>query len=170
MRPTSARCNPRATRSLPRLGIWSANVLSSEARYSAHRAFFAHQSKQSVYFRFFGPRSALTDSEVTHFTTVDYHGRMAFVAFVGDEMIAVGRYDRLTCGDDAEVAFSKVQLALQSFQLEDPSFHPYNISGLLNNAAITNATGGPATVGSGYGLPNRYQLGRTIRLGVKFTF
>jgi hypothetical protein len=25
-------------------------------------------------------------------------------------------------------------------------------------------------VGSGYGLPNRYQLGRTIRLGVKFTF
>jgi len=50
------------------------------------------------------------------------------------------------------------------------SFHPYNISSLLNNASITNATGGPATVGSGYGLPNRYQLGRTIRLGVKFTF
>jgi len=27
---------------------------------------------------------------------------------------------------DAAVAFSKVQLALQSFQIEDPSFHPYN--------------------------------------------
>jgi hypothetical protein len=50
------------------------------------------------------------------------------------------------------------------------SFHPYNISSLLNNAVVTNATGGPATVGSGYGLPNRYQIGRTIRLGVKFTF
>lgn len=50
------------------------------------------------------------------------------------------------------------------------SFHPYSISGLLNNASISNATGGPATVGSGYGLPNRYQLGRTIRLAVKFTF
>jgi cytochrome c peroxidase len=28
--------------------------------------------------------------------------------------------------DDTDGAFSKVQLALQSFQLEDPSFHPYN--------------------------------------------
>jgi cytochrome c peroxidase len=27
---------------------------------------------------------------------------------------------------DTEAAFAKVQLALQSFQLEDPSFHPYN--------------------------------------------
>jgi cytochrome c peroxidase len=27
---------------------------------------------------------------------------------------------------DAEVAFGKLQLALQSFQLEDPSFHPYS--------------------------------------------
>ena len=50
------------------------------------------------------------------------------------------------------------------------SFHPYNISQLLNAATVTNSTGGPVTVNSGYGLPNRYQLGRTIRLGVKFTF
>ncbi|HEY7374527.1 MAG TPA: cytochrome c peroxidase [Polyangia bacterium] len=28
--------------------------------------------------------------------------------------------------DDVEGAFAKVQLALQSFQIEDPSFHPYN--------------------------------------------
>ena len=27
---------------------------------------------------------------------------------------------------DVDVAFGKVQLALQSFQIEDPSFHPYN--------------------------------------------
>lgn len=73
---------------------------------AAHRAFFTHQSRQSVYCRFFGHRSALTESEVTHFTTVDYHARMAFVAFVGDEMIAVGRYDRLSCVDEAEVAFA----------------------------------------------------------------
>ena len=49
------------------------------------------------------------------------------------------------------------------------SFHPYNISNLLN-ASPTNANGGPVTVNSGYGLPNRYQIGRTIRLMVKFTF
>jgi GNAT superfamily N-acetyltransferase len=73
---------------------------------AAHRAFFAHQSRQSVYLRFFGHRSALTDSEIAHFTTVDGHSRMAFVAFVGDEMIAVGRYDRIGCGGEAEVAFA----------------------------------------------------------------
>ncbi len=73
---------------------------------SAHRAFFGRQSEQSVYFRFFGPRSELTDREVTHFTTVDYHDRMAFVAFLREDMIAIGRYDRLAHGDEAEVAFA----------------------------------------------------------------
>ena len=73
---------------------------------SAHRAFFGRQSEQSVYFRFFGPRSELTDREVTHFTTVDYHDRMAFVAFLRDDMIAIGRYDHLAHGDEAEVAFA----------------------------------------------------------------
>jgi acetyl coenzyme A synthetase (ADP forming)-like protein len=73
---------------------------------AAHRAFFANQSAQSVYFRFFGHRSELSDREVTRFTTVDYHDRMAFVAFLRDEMIAIGRYDRLAEGDAAEVAFA----------------------------------------------------------------
>ena len=73
---------------------------------AAHRAFFGAQSPQSVYFRFFGPRSELSDTEVARFTTVDYHDRMAFVAFLRDEMIAVGRYDRLAGGDEAEVAFA----------------------------------------------------------------
>jgi hypothetical protein len=54
------------------------------------------------------------------------------------------------------------------------SFHPYNISQLLNSSPTNTTVGGtgpgPVTVNSGYGLPNRYQLGRTIRLGVKFTF
>jgi RimJ/RimL family protein N-acetyltransferase len=72
----------------------------------AHRAFFAHQPEQSVYFRFFGHRSALTDREVTHFTTVDYHDRMAFVAFLNDDLIGIGRYDRIAGGDAAEVAFA----------------------------------------------------------------
>ena len=35
-----------------------------------------------------------SDAEVARFTTVDYHDRMAFVAFLAQEMIAVGRYDR----------------------------------------------------------------------------
>ncbi len=72
----------------------------------AHRAFFAHQSAESVYNRFFTPRRELNDSEVIHFTTVDYHDRMAFAAFLRDEMIGVGRYDRLATSDLAEVAFA----------------------------------------------------------------
>jgi RimJ/RimL family protein N-acetyltransferase len=72
----------------------------------AHRAFFARQSKQSVYNRFFEPRKELTEHEVARFTTVDFHDRMAFVAFLGEEMIAVGRYDRIAGADEAEVAFA----------------------------------------------------------------
>jgi outer membrane receptor protein involved in Fe transport len=48
------------------------------------------------------------------------------------------------------------------------SFHPYDPVA-LSNAARSNA-GGPLTINSAYGQPNRYQAGRTIRLGVRFTF
>jgi hypothetical protein len=59
------------------------------------------------------------------------------------------------------------------------TFHPYNFTALMNSAPTNincpttkNPTGvcGPLTVSSAYGEPNRYQLGRTIRLGLKFTF
>jgi GNAT superfamily N-acetyltransferase len=73
---------------------------------AAHRAFFALQSKESVYFRFFSPKRELSDAEETHFTTVDYHDRMAFAAFLGGTMIAVGRYDRIPGSAEAEVAFA----------------------------------------------------------------
>jgi hypothetical protein len=48
------------------------------------------------------------------------------------------------------------------------TFHPYNVTA-LSNAAFSNG-GNPLTVNSQYGQPNRFQLGRTIRLGLKFTF
>jgi acetyl coenzyme A synthetase (ADP forming)-like protein len=73
---------------------------------AAHRAFFGRLSPETVYFRFFSPKRELGDAEVTHFTTVDYHDRMAFVVFLGDDMIAVARYDRLGAGPQAEVAFA----------------------------------------------------------------
>jgi len=59
------------------------------------------------------------------------------------------------------------------------TMHPYNVTALMNSAVSsvncptkTNPTGvcGPLTVNSAYGLPNRYQLGRTIRLGLHLTF
>jgi hypothetical protein len=45
---------------------------------------------------------------------------------------------------------------------------PYSISGLLNNGSLF--TPGPITLNSQYGKPLYYQLARTFRLGVKFTF
>jgi Carboxypeptidase regulatory-like domain len=51
----------------------------------------------------------------------------------------------------------------------EASFHPYDFAALMN-AARSNPTGGPLTVYTGYGQPNRYQAGRNIRLGIRFTF
>jgi len=49
---------------------------------------------------------------------------------------------------------------------------PYSVAPLLNAAPSNSvgAGGGPVTINSGYGQPNRYQAGRTIRLGLRFTF
>jgi hypothetical protein len=55
-------------------------------------------------------------------------------------------------------------------------FQPYDYAALANaaytnkNCSATHTGCGPLTVSSGYGQPNRYQTGRTIRLQVKFTF
>jgi hypothetical protein len=45
--------------------------------------------------------------------------------------------------------------------------HPYNLNNILTS---NNSQGGPITVNSQYGKPLYYQLARTIRLGVKFSF
>ena len=74
-----------------------------------HR-FFQRVGPESVYHRFFGMKLDLSPEELRHFTTLDYDNRMALIATVGDEMVAVGRYDVLveqSDGDNkiAEVAF-----------------------------------------------------------------
>jgi acyl-CoA synthetase (NDP forming)/RimJ/RimL family protein N-acetyltransferase len=73
------------------------------------RAFYARLSPESIYYRFFSPRPTLSDREVAHFTTVDYDRRVALIATIGTEMVAVVRYDRLADGGKpgttAEVAF-----------------------------------------------------------------
>jgi acetyl coenzyme A synthetase (ADP forming)-like protein len=71
------------------------------------RRFFQTLGPESRYFRFFGVKTELTEAELTYFTKVDYHDRMAFVALREDEMIAIGHYERLP-GQPyiAEVAFA----------------------------------------------------------------
>src|SRR5690242_20998695 len=47
----------------------------------------------------------LSDADLARFTTVDHVNRVALVATVGDDIVAVGRYDRID-PRTAEVAFN----------------------------------------------------------------
>ncbi len=69
-------------------------------------AFHGRLSHQSVYYRFFSPRPRLSQGDVVRFTTVDYDGRMALVALLGDDLIGIASYDRWPGRREAEVAFT----------------------------------------------------------------
>src|SRR6187200_2897016 len=94
---------------------WEADVLLADGGVAHLRpirpsdagrliAFYDRVSPESKYLRFFAPYPRLTDRDVKRFTEVDYVDRVAFILTLGDEMIAVGRYDRVE-DDHAEVAF-----------------------------------------------------------------
>jgi GNAT superfamily N-acetyltransferase len=68
-------------------------------------AFHAQLSFDSIYRRYFSMHPVLTAEEVRHFTQVDYVDRLALVVENGDELVAVGRYDRMPECSTAEVAF-----------------------------------------------------------------
>ncbi|MFF5323980.1 GNAT family N-acetyltransferase [Janibacter hoylei] len=69
------------------------------------RQFHSRQSDESIYLRFFAPMRTLSDRDIKRFTEVDYHDRMALVATIGDDIIGIGRYDRVS-PHSAEVAFN----------------------------------------------------------------
>lgn len=64
------------------------------------------QSQDSIYFRYFTYKSQLSAKELERFTVVDYVDRVAFVILLGDELMGIGRYDRLGNATEAEVAFN----------------------------------------------------------------
>ncbi len=66
--------------------------------------FYGKVSDESKYLRFFAPMPQLSERDLDRFTTVDHHDRVGLVLTVGEQMIAVGRYDALGDGQ-AEVAF-----------------------------------------------------------------
>ncbi|MBX9245897.1 GNAT family N-acetyltransferase, partial [Actinotalea ferrariae] len=76
------------------------------------QAFHVRQSERSTYFRFFAPLERLPERDLSRFTHVDHHDRVALVAVTddadgpgGERIIAVARYDRTAPGE-AEVAFN----------------------------------------------------------------
>lgn len=67
--------------------------------------FHATLSIETTYLRYFSPHPTLRPEEVHRFTHVDHTDREAFVATVDDEIIGVGRFDRLRDRSRAEAAF-----------------------------------------------------------------
>lgn len=65
----------------------------------------AKQSPESIYLRFFAPMPTIPPKDLERFVNVDYNDRVALVMVAGDEIIGVGRYDRLD-ENSAEVAFN----------------------------------------------------------------
>ena len=68
-------------------------------------AFHAKLSERTRYLRYFGAYPRIPQRDLERFTIVDHHERVAFVALLGDDIVAVGRYERLGDGPSAEVAF-----------------------------------------------------------------
>ncbi len=79
-------------------------ILPSDA--DAVQAFHQSQSQNSIYLRFFTYKSSLSEKELKRFTEVDYTARLAFVVTRGQDIIGIGRYDRLDDPKVAEVAFN----------------------------------------------------------------
>ncbi len=62
-------------------------------------------SERTRYLRYFSPYPRISPRELQHFVNVDHRNREAFVVELDDELLAVGRYDRLGEGaSEAEVA------------------------------------------------------------------
>jgi len=56
------------------------------------RSAFRKLERESIYTRFFGPKSELSDGELTHFTVVDFDRDVALVVTIrsNDEEIVIG--------------------------------------------------------------------------------
>ncbi len=73
-------------------------------------AFVGRLSSHARYLRFHHTVSRLSEEEARHFSNIDYKDSFALVAIIGEggeeEIIAVGRYYRMSDSDAAEVAFT----------------------------------------------------------------
>jgi acyl-CoA synthetase (NDP forming)/RimJ/RimL family protein N-acetyltransferase len=95
---------------------WEADILASDGGTlhlrpitpgdaEALRALHGRLSSRTRYFRYFGPYPHISEKDLHRFTTVDHSDRVAFAAWLGEAIVAVGRYERLAGTDSAEVAF-----------------------------------------------------------------
>ncbi|HET8643584.1 MAG TPA: GNAT family N-acetyltransferase, partial [Pseudonocardiaceae bacterium] len=94
---------------------WAADVVLSDGRTVHLRpimpsdaealvALHSRLSERTLYLRFFGPYPSIPPADLKRFTNVDHRDRVALVAVLGHELIAVARYERIS-PTSAEVAF-----------------------------------------------------------------
>lgn len=70
------------------------------------RGFWTRLSPQSIYFRFFTARRALSGADIHRMTVVDQRTRGAIVAMIGDDLVAVAHWEGTVARPtEAEVAF-----------------------------------------------------------------
>ncbi len=69
-------------------------------------ALYEQLSDDSLYLRFFSPVSAPTAGQLERLTEIDYDVHVAVVAELGEELVALARYDRDPDAASAEVAFT----------------------------------------------------------------
>ena len=63
-------------------------------------------SQESLYLRYFSPVPAPTARQIDALAEIDYTQKYALVAELGDNLVAIARFDRLAGGEEAEVAFT----------------------------------------------------------------
>src|SRR3954464_8715000 len=84
---------------------WEADVVRADggtahlrpitpADADALQRFHMAQSPESTYLRFFAPYPRLTAADLHRLPNLDPVVRVALIATVGDDILAVGRYDR----------------------------------------------------------------------------
>ena len=94
---------------------WEADVVASDGGVvhllpilpgdaDAIVAFHARLSERTRYLRYFGPYPYISPRDRERFTTVDHNARVALVALLGGEIIAVGRYEGTYGPDGSEIA------------------------------------------------------------------
>ena len=67
--------------------------------------FHRSLSPETVYYRFFAPYPELSERDLERFTNVDYVDRLALIATQNQQIVGVGRYDRVD-SHSAEIAFT----------------------------------------------------------------
>ncbi|MPY97178.1 MAG: GNAT family N-acetyltransferase [Actinophytocola sp.] len=114
MTTAPSAAGPRDPYDYPRR--WEADVVLADGRTAHLRpivpddadaivAFHGKLSDETRYLRYFGAYPRIPERDLQRFSVVDHYNRVAFAALLGDEIVAVGRYERLDDGPSAEVAF-----------------------------------------------------------------